>query len=768
MARRLVCRARPQNCAAHWLAAAVIALATAPLGFAADVVQVGLGSYTTVLPPKAKEPPAKYFAVEGFQPPMPTNRWWSSLAWKDFSDAQFPHPLAVLATKQGLQIAYPHLAASKNTIFGSMPAQHEDLVLGHSAQSQFPDARVEKYSDWFVTAAFASGAQQLSVTYGHGSPFVYADYAGGSALITSGKAIQIWSGSAQTAVLGITVNGHAYGLFGPSGSTWTIVDEKTLRNNSPDKHYFSLAVLPEQSEKTLALFQKYAYTHVADSRVEWSYEPQGSLVRTTYRVRGIPREGTETGVLMALYPHQWRNTKNTLLDLHYNSVRGEMKLCAGAEFTTTLTFPGVLPSLPVSKEIDRAQLTRYLSEEAAEKTPGLKDTYWDGKYLGKLATLIPIAEQAGDAAAEQTFRDRLRTRLEGWLSAEPRQTDKKATGEFYFNRNWDTLIGYPASYGSDQQLNDHHFHYGYFIRAAAEIARRDPAWAKPDHWGGMVDLLIDDIASGERPAAEHSAEPKFPFLRCFDVYAGHSWASGHALFGDGNNNESSSEAMNAWCGLILWGQATGNRALRDRGIYLFTTELSAINAYWFDVRHENRPPEFEPVTAAMIWGGKTDYATWFSASPEAIHAINWLPIHGGSLYLGLYPDYVEKNYDYLARRKKLDPNSATWHDWSDMIWMYRALSNPRDALRQFDAQAASFKPEAGNSKANTYLWLHTLANFGQVDRSITCDQPLYAVFNQQGKHTYVVYNMDAQDRTATFSDGTKVDAPPGQFAIRTK
>ena len=27
------------------------------------------------------------------------------------------------------------------------------------------------------------------------------------------------------------------------------------------------------------------------------------------------------------------------------------------------------------------------------------------------------------------------------------------------------------------ELNDHHFHYGYFIRAAAEIARRDPAWA---------------------------------------------------------------------------------------------------------------------------------------------------------------------------------------------------------------------------------------------------------------------------------------------------
>ena len=65
-------------------------------------------------------------------------------------------------------------------------------------------------------------------------------------------------------------------------------------------------------------------------------------------------------------------------------------------------------------------------------------------------------------------------------------------------RDWGTLIGYPASYGSDVELNDHHFHYGYFIRAAAEVARRDPAWAEDENWGGMVKLLIRDIASTDR------------------------------------------------------------------------------------------------------------------------------------------------------------------------------------------------------------------------------------------------------------------------------
>jgi len=61
-------------------------------------------------------------------------------------------------------------------------------------------------------------------------------------------------------------------------------------------------------------------------------------------------------------------------------------------------------------------------------------------------------------------------------------------------------------------------------------------------------------------------DPRFPFLAQLRIpYAGHSWACGHARFGDGNNQESSSEAMNAWCGLILWGTATGDTALRDLG-----------------------------------------------------------------------------------------------------------------------------------------------------------------------------------------------------------
>ena len=185
--------------------------------------------------------------------------------------------------------------------------------------------------------------------------------------------------------------------------------------------------------------------------------------------------------------------------------------------------------------------------------------------------------------------------------------------------------------------NDHHFHYGYFIKAAAEIARNDPAWGKDDKWGGMVKLLIRDIANRGSQRQDVSVHA---LLR--SVYAGHSWASGDARFADGNNQESSSEAMNAWSGMILFGEATGNKELRDMGIALCTTEMNAIHEYWFDVHGENFPKGFTRACVGMVWGGKAGYCTWFSAAPAMIQGINWLPIHGGSLYLGNYPTYCRE------------------------------------------------------------------------------------------------------------------------------
>lgn len=720
------------------------------------LVHVGSGSYADAAPPGAKSPPAEIFQTENVRGKMPTSDWWSSIAWMPFSEPMYGHPLAFQAERGGLRVSYPgnRITADRVGIHGTMPGGGDDVILGHSRQAGFPDARIDGFSDWFISARFAAPGRSMRLTFGHGSPFVYARYEGGHPRLTFPEPPSIWSGGPSSATLGLTIRGNHYALFGPSGSTWTGIGTAVLANVS-DRPYFSMALLPDPSVETLRLFGRFAHAHVVDTRVDWEYDPRSSRVATTFRFATRAEEGTERGTIFALYPHQWRNTNRPLLTREFRSVRGTMKLAAGESFRTAMRFPGILPCLPDVGGADRRKMAGLLAAEAGAPEPPHRDTYWDGKWLGRTATLVPIAEAYGRDEEAARLREAVRRRLERWLVAAGPGGRPRTGGLFAYNDRWGTLIGYPASYGSDTELNDHHFHYGYFIRAAAEVARHDPSWGRRDRWGGMIDLLIRDIASPDRDDA------MFPFLRTFDPYAGHSWASGSARFRDGNNQESSSEAMNAWTGLILWGEAVGDRAIRDLGVYLYTTEMAAIEEYWFDVRGENRPPAYTPSVVTMVWGGKGVNETWFTRNPEAVHAINWLPIHGGSLYLGRSPAYVERNYAALVSENR----GTAWDEWADLVQMYRALSDPEDALRQLASSDGKAPTEAGNSPANTYHWIATLAKLGQVDASVTADEPLAAVFRRGRTRTYCIFTPTDRPRTVRFSDGHRVDVRSEGFAV---
>ncbi|MBY8854301.1 hypothetical protein K7G98_41105, partial [Saccharothrix sp. MB29] len=86
---------------------------------------------------------------------------------------------------------------------------------------------------------------------------------------------------------------------------------------------------------------------------------------------------------------------------------------------------------------------------------------------------------------------------------------------------------------------------------------------------------------------------------------------GHAGFAHGNNEESSSEGMMFATAAVLLGQATGDTAMRDMGIYLHTTQESTIAQYWFDKDDAVFPPNFQHGTVGMVWGAGASYSTWW-------------------------------------------------------------------------------------------------------------------------------------------------------------
>ncbi|MBT8401013.1 MAG: carbohydrate-binding protein, partial [Rhodothermia bacterium] len=728
-----------------------ITLAIPTSGSLGQTVNVGAGSYSMSLPSGAVGP--QNSSGENISPkvsssfslPVQSNDFWSSLIFPFFGDQHssvlYAHPLNVKAVSSGLQVGYTseHVFVANDYLY---PFAHQ-LTVGVSGLST-SRTTAHHYGDWTATALWDDGSVSMEATFGHGLPYVFFRISGGNAIVTLSEAPTIWHN--QDGVLGITVAGKHYGIFAPTGSTWS--GTTTLQSSLDGKDFLSVALLPDASASTLDLFKRHAYAFVINSIVDWQYDEAAAELTTTYSYETTwmddPANSTNE-TLTALYRHQWLNTSAPLTGHSYQSPRGVMKLYEGSSFTTNLMFSGVLPALPDRGDYNRSELLSKVQSVAAETLP-IGPTYENGKAMARFANLVHIADQLGATAERDYFLSELKRRLEEWFTV-------GGAGQYAYIDEWDVLTGYPSGFGADREINDHHFHSAYAIVSAATVARYDSAWASQENWGGMVNLLIKDANNWDR------SETRFPFLRSHDAYAGHSWAAGHAAFGDGNNQESSSESMNFATAAILWGEATNQTEIRDLGVFLHATESSAVHQYWFDVDDQVFPEGYPHVAIGMVWGAKGVHATWFGAEPEFIHGINILPVTAGSLYLGHHPEYVIANYDEIVAERSGQPNI-----WKDVLWEYLALADPNRALSYYFADE-NYTPFDGESRAHTLHWLYNLKKMGRPDTTVFADIATYAVFRTtSGDVTYVAYNAGSQERLVTYSDGFTMMVGPRELA----
>ena len=490
-----------------------------------------------------------------------------------------------------------------------------------------------------------------------------------------------------------------------------------------------------------------------NTRVEWSYDEKTSRARTVFHVETEAKEGQNRKTWMGLYPHQWAARTSELAVRHsYESVRGPIRLIEGNTFANERAFHGVLPTWAgLEDPTHKAAVDSILVGDTVKAdqlyTKKGRGTYWFGKALGGTAQLLSVAEAEGRLQARDALLAKLKERLETWY-------DGRHATYFMQDEGIGTFVGHPQEYNSITDMNDHHFHYGYWLMAAAHIALRDPAWGAAAKWGGMTDKLVADIATAERGRAD------FPFLRNFDPYEGHSWASGIADFDAGNNQESSSEAVNAWAALVLLGEATGNSRLRDLGVYLYTTEVAAIEQYWFDIDHQVLAPEFGKPFASMVFGGKYAYNTWWTEEPRQILGINILPLTPASTYLAQDPTYIEHAMaalpgDVHAYQSRGVTDGTQADIWQDVLASFQALRDPDAALAAWDRKGTV---EFGETRTHTLYWLLSLKEMGAPDFSVTADTSLYAVFKDlKGRRTYLAWNARDTPLKVSFSDGKTLE-----------
>jgi len=750
-------------------------LAAVGLTVAAWAQPVKLGAGTYYLSPRGKEagpPPAPGRTEAMAKRAAGTNQWYSALLFSPQPEVLYAQPLTVQATAAGLEVALP----AKTVV----PTERGDteihylhrapIVLSPVAFAPAP-ARLAQASDWSIDIAMGQGSDLMTATVGHGSPYAQLRVARGDLRVRLPAAGERLPDGGDARVLVLRVADRRWALFGPTGVRWESVSPTEWLARLPEgKGFVAAAPLPDERPETLALLTRHAYAFVADTRVDWRYDRPASQVLTTFTTRTTVMEGPDNGPLQALYPHQWFNNPAVAerLGPAYDSVRGPLKLLAGANFTTTSGYGGFVPHWPSLKSGPRLdELADLLKTDVRKRRDLIPDkenkdnwrvsAYWQGKGLTRVTQLAAVAEQQGDLAARDLLLAQVRERMAFWFSG---QGDRSY---FQLDKGLGTVVTHPEEFFAIAQMNDHHFHYGYWIRAAAEIALRDPAWAAKEQWGGMVDLLVADIATAERGRAD------FPFLRNFDPYEGHSWASGIGLGAWGNNQESSSEAVNAWAGLILWGEVTGNAALRDLGVYLYSTEVSAIDHYWFDLHRIVLPPEYKSAEVSMVFGGKYAHNTWWTDEPRQIHGINLLPIAPYATYLGRDAAFIRRNLGAMAAetvaykaRGKFPPEPPPADIWQDIFAKYLALADPAAALAQWDRYGGV---ELGDTRTHTLHWMLSLQQMGAPDFSVTADTPLYAVFKRpDGGRTHLAYNAGRAPITVRFSNGTRLDVSPGTLA----
>ncbi|WP_264512177.1 glycosyl hydrolase [Luteolibacter rhizosphaerae] len=506
------------------------------------------------------------------------------------------------------------------------------------ATSFRPDsAQALRWGDWNVAFRMPqlSGAK-LDVSLARGVPFVWLETDGVKPTLRA-------SGAEYLTAAGIPVNfpvttdrfvmkvgDKAFGIHAPDNSTFTLSNGAIHSDLGAD--YLVFSALPAVAD--LDAFHARAFAVARDTRVSWNYSATDGEVTTSWEVDTVALEGSNLDTIQGWLPHHYRGTAHNLSfepGMSYATPRGPMKCTIGRSgWEIGYGFEGLSPGLPLPKalgkpnDFDPAILKKYLDDYAGETGYG-GDTYWGGKSLTQLADYMLMAKQAGEAPAYDALKDSLRTALTDWFTYEPGET------EHYFARyaNWGAIVGFNDSYGSHEFV-DHHFHYGYFTRAAGLLAFEDPDFLAG--YGEMATLVAKQYANWDRE------DPNFPFMRTFDLWGGHSYAGGFSSPG-GNNQESSSEAMQSWAGLFMLGSALGNEEMRDAGAMGYVMERAAVREYWLDVHEDILPPTYEAESTGILFDSGQAYATYFSGDPAWIYGIQWLPAATHLSYLGWDPEF---------------------------------------------------------------------------------------------------------------------------------
>ncbi|KAG0341098.1 hypothetical protein BG000_010254 [Podila horticola] len=324
-----------------------------------------------------------------------------------------------------------------------------------------------------------------------------------------------------------------------------------------------------------------------------------------------------------------------------------------------------------------------------EAGTNLESMYFAGKGLAKFALLCLVTK---DVLQDTTGM--YEKCLANLKNAFQRFMDNQQQYPLVYDMTWKGLIssqglekGALADFGNTW-YNDHHYHYGYFIHAAAVIRHLDPQWTSPAI-DSFVHGLLRDVANPS------SSDPYFPVFRSFDWFMGHSWSQGIFVSLDGKDEESTSEDINLYYAMSLWARAVGNPELDRLGQLMLTVARRSIQAYFLmEAGNENHPAAFVRNHATgILFENKVDHTTYFSPRIECIQGIQMIPATP-ALPMVRRKEFVQQEWDDLLRAR-VDQIEDGWK--SVLMLNYATLD--KDAAWEYFTASRSVLLDDGMTKS---------------------------------------------------------------------
>ena len=639
--------------------------------------------------------------------------------------------------------------------------------------------------------------------------------------------------------------GQPIAVFAPTGTTFTLSGGTYKVMFAPGaKPYLVTAVLPDASNATLDTYFQHAYSvprqvgATPSSKYTWSpYDAASGQIVTQWTLNNVAIDPAapaaslaargDLSTLQGWLPIDTSDGASGLTlqtgasgqPLKYSSLNGDITVAAGTSFaisqaTAGINFELALPqsigapnfaydptnpaATTVATDYDpqamRAFLQTYIQQHtdaAATAAAGKtiltygNDTYFGAKPLQEYAEFALMAKQSGDTASFNILLDNLRTFMTDWFTYDP---NRDSTSHFFaYYPGSHALIGFSPAFGS-QGFTDNHFHYGYFTAAAGVLSLLDPTWAS--QYGAMAKMVAMQYANwlhtGDAGTASLSPDAaSLPFLRTFEPWIGHSYAGGTGSY-NGNNQESTSEAIQSWLGLVLLGQALNDPQMTSAGMMGYTLESKSVQEQWFNTALGNSnangtglPSTFgDPAgphsNVGINFDGGKGYGTYFGTNPEYILGIQALPIWPTLDFLGRDSAdaaaatrnmLAERNYYYnqAQHNPNYDPaHPGTYNtfasfdakggfggpDWMNINLGFQATYDPQASSNEYARILAQQTPTATQGTTGLYYFIdHSYQTYGTRDFTSHLSLPLGGVYahgadstTMTNTRTYMAYN----------------------------